>query len=188
MLEGYWSTPVQVTTKHDWFLRDREHLLDPGAYPRESVEGLPCLISSSAQTAELLTHPRAQQVLVIELRWKGCYARSLIFMAVLICSINFTASSSGPITNLKSHGQRVELPFSPHPLVSSQNFSAFLLAPLPFSFPPGSLLPHPRGHVHTCSCCILVHPRNTPVLSSHPDNSTHLFKTAGMGIIVKHLN
>lgn len=188
MLEGYWSTPVQVTTKHDWFLRDREHLLDPGAYPRESVEGLPCLISSSAQTAEPLTHPRAQQVLVIELLWKGCYARSLIFMAVLICIINFTASSSGPITNLKSHGQRVELPGSPHPLVSSQNFSAFLLAPLPFSFPPGSLLPHPWGHVHTCSCCILVHSRNTPVLSSHPDNSTHLFKTAGMGIIVKHLN
>lgn len=188
MLEGYWSTPVQVTTKHDWFLRDREHLLDPGAYPRESVEGLPCLISSSAQTAELLTHQRAQQVLVIELLWKGCYARSLIFMAVLICSIDFTASNSAPITNLKSHGQCVELPFSPRPLVSSQNFSAFLLAPRSFSFPPGFLLPHPRGRVHTCSWCILVHPWNTPVLSSHPDNSAHLFKTAGMGIIVKHLN
>ena len=32
MLESYWSIPVQVTTTHDWFFSDWEHLLDPKVY------------------------------------------------------------------------------------------------------------------------------------------------------------
>lgn len=131
------------------------------------------MISSSAQTSELLTHPRAQQVLCIELMRKGCYAISLIFMAVLVCSINFTPSRSISIISLKNHGQCTELPFSPHHPESSQKLFAFLSSPLSFSLLLSFLLPHPRSHDHICSCCILVQPWDMPVLS-HLHNSTHL--------------
>lgn len=127
------------------------------------------MISSSAQTSELLTHPRAQQVLCIELMWKGAYAISLIFMAVLICSINFTTLTSIPITSLKNYSQCVELPFSPHYPVSSRNFFAFGVSPLSFSLLVSFLLPHPRNHVHVCSCCVLVHTWDIHILS-HLDN------------------
>lgn len=89
------------------------------------------MISRSAQTTELLTHPITQQVIIFELIWKGCYARSLIFMAVIICSINFINSSSIPITNLKNHGQCVELPSIRPP--SSSVFRKLLCRSL-FSF------------------------------------------------------
>lgn len=103
------------------------------------------MISRSAQTSELLTHPRAQQVLCIELMRKGCYAISLIFMAVLICSINFKTSCSISITSLKNHGQCMELPFSPHhpvfqkllrnPLFSFFFFSSAFLSPSTYQEP-----------------------------------------------------
>lgn len=103
MLGSYGSIPVQVTTKHRWFLSDWEHFIRPwGLYIW--VSRRPSMTSSRDQEAELLTHQRSQQALFIELIWEGCSITSHIFTTVPICSVNFITSSFISSKSLHNRG------------------------------------------------------------------------------------